>query len=237
MSQGYFITGTDTGVGKTVVTAGLLAAFRAQGINAAAMKPVASGGIREDGKLISEDARFYLEPSNSPDITLEDINCYCFAPAVSPHLAAEMTGQTIDPAVIKQRFADLAAKFPVVLVEGAGGLCVPLQGSRYTVADLAKELALPLIVVAKAGLGTINHTVLTVKYAEHMGITVKGIFFNNCPPAGLSTLEENNAAMIKEMTGLPILGFLPEIQGLSVENNQPANLREVIQKSINWQYF
>ncbi|NPV27067.1 MAG: dethiobiotin synthase [Firmicutes bacterium] len=233
MTKGYFITGTDTGVGKTVVTAGLMAGWRQRGIEAIAMKPVATGGVLVDGQLIAEDAQFYLKTGNL-DLPQSDINCYCFQPAVSPHLAAALTGQQIQLSVIRQAFTRLTKQYQLVLVEGAGGLCVPLTGPEFTMADLAKDLGLPLIIVARPGLGTINHTVLTVKWAQHLGLTVKGIIINGCNPTGLDLMEQNNVAMITQMTGAPILGLLPQVDGLSVEKNNPVNLVEIINAHLNW---
>ncbi|NPV93004.1 MAG: dethiobiotin synthase [Firmicutes bacterium] len=233
MSRGFFITGTDTGVGKTVVTAGLLAGLRARGIEAVAMKPVQSGGVMVDRRLVSEDARFYLSLSG---ISLDpgDINCYCFPAPVSPHLAARRNGEEIEPDVIKETFARLAGRYPMVLVEGAGGLCAPLREDGFTVAGLARELGLPLIVVARAGLGTINHTVLTVNWARHLGLTVRGIIVNGCSVAGPDELEQDNVRMIARMTGAPVLGVLPRIPGLSVEENRPMNLLATMNAAVDW---
>jgi dethiobiotin synthetase len=233
LNKGYFVTGTDTGVGKTAVTAGLLAGIRARGIDAVGMKPIQSGGVMVDGRLISEDARFCLSLSNL-SLDLSDINCYCFKPSVSPHLAAEMSGEKIELEVIRKAFDRLSGQFQLVLVEGAGGLCVPLIGTEFTVADLAIHLDLPLIIVARAGLGTINHTVLTIKWAQHLGLTVKGIIVNGCSATGPNRLEENNVNSIIRMTDVPVLGIIPQIPGLNVEDNQPMNLLETMNVSIDW---
>lgn len=233
MNKGYFITGTDTGVGKTVVTAGLLAGIRQRGVNAVAMKPVQSGAVMVDCRLVSEDARFYLRLA---DLAIDpcDLNCYSFPAPVSPHLAAELSGDKFDSDVVKKAYNRLADQYPVILVEGAGGLCVPLSGNWFTVADLAGELGLPLIVVARVSLGTINHSVLTVKWAQHLGLTVKGVIFNGCRPGCRDEIEESSVSSITRMTGVPVLGRVPAVAGLSVENNLPGNLSEAMQSSIDW---
>ncbi|MDD4588599.1 MAG: dethiobiotin synthase [Heliobacteriaceae bacterium] len=226
MTKGYFITGTGTGVGKTVVTAGLLAGFRQRGITAMAMKPVQSGGIG--------DTRFLIHTGRLP-IAQSEINCYSFQPAVSPHLAAEWAGEEISLPVIKQAFNRLAGQYRPVLVEGAGGICVPLTRAGFTVADLAGELGLPLIVVARAGLGTINHTALTVKWAQHLGLTIKGIIINDYN--ALNPIEADNVFMITRLTDVPVIGLIPPVAGLSVEANRPGSLPEIVDRQINWDYL
>lgn len=236
MGRGYFITGTDTNIGKTVVTAGLLAGFHNRGIKTAVFKPVVSGAMIKDGQLVSQDIQFYLCTAQIDQLPKE-ICCYCFEPPVSPHLAAKMAGVKIRLSVIKQAFQHLTTMNQMVLVEGAGGLAVPVTGADFTMADLARELRIPLILVTRPGLGTINHTVLTVEYAKGSGIAVKGIVVNGCPAEGLNQMEEDNVEMIKQMTGVPILGLLPRVNGLSVEESRPGNLIEVVSKQIDWHYL
>ncbi len=232
MGKGFFITGTDTGVGKTVVTAGLLAALRAAGIDAVAFKPVQSGAARTGGGLVSQDAAFFLKVSGlAADVS--DYNLYCLEHHFSPHLAAEMDGVTIAPGAILARCRELLANHQVLLVEGAGGICVPLTRTGYTVAHLARDLVLPLLVVARPSLGTINHTVLTIEYARMNGLRVAGFIFNGLPDAA-GILEEDNAKIIHALTGVPLLGRLPHIPGLDVDGGAAGDLAGIAGRHLCW---
>jgi dethiobiotin synthetase len=232
LNSGFFITGTDTGVGKTVVTAGLLALFRNAGIDAMAFKPVQSGAPKVDGVPVSQDAIFYHKASGiTGDLSL--CSFYCFEPPLSPHLAARTSGAVIEPLSILSRCRKLLANHRLLLVEGAGGLCVPLTGPCYTMADLAADLALPLLVVARPVLGTINHTVLTIKYALMRGLTVSGFIFNGLD-SWPGILEKDNADMIQSITGVPLLGMLPGVAGLDVDAGCPGDLVEVAGQHLRW---
>jgi dethiobiotin synthetase len=174
--RGLFVTGTDTGVGKSVLSASLLAAMRAAGEPVRAYKPVVSGleerpadGWPPDHELLG------LAAGVSP----EEVSPLRFAPAVSPHLAAELAGTPIDPAELVRAARARAAEGTLV-VEGVGGLLVPLAGS-FTVLDLASELALPLLIAARPGLGTINHTLLTLDVARARGLHVRAVVLTPWP--------------------------------------------------------
>ncbi|KJS66875.1 MAG: hypothetical protein JL50_09825 [Peptococcaceae bacterium BICA1-7] len=232
MGTGIFITGTGTGVGKTVVTAGLLAALRKAGINASAFKPVQSGALPSRRGLISQDAAFYIKVSGIYG-RISDYNLYCFREPLSPHLASEMSGETIDREAILARCRELLVNHRVLLVEGAGGICVPLTRSCYTVADLAGDLGYPLLVVASPTLGTINHTVLTIKYAQTAGLKVAGFIFNGLQEtAGVP--ERDNAGIIESMTGVPLLGTLPLIPGLDVDAGLSGKLAQAAEQYLPW---
>ncbi|MCL5058118.1 MAG: dethiobiotin synthase [Actinobacteria bacterium] len=232
MGAGVFITGTDTGVGKTVVTAGLLAALRKSNIDVVAFKPVQSGALPGGSGLTSPDATFYLKASRIRG-GVSDYSLYCFEQPFSPHLAAEMSGVEVSPKVIITRCRDLLARHQALLVEGAGGICVPLTRSGYTVADLAKDLGFPLVVVARPTLGTINHTVLTIKYSQSAGLKVAGFIFNSrqqtTDPPG-----KDNARVINAMTGAPMLGWLPHLPGLDMDRGIPGDLAEAAAQHLCW---
>ncbi|WP_027417890.1 dethiobiotin synthase [Aneurinibacillus terranovensis] len=209
MNAALFITGTGTGVGKTSVTAYLNALLQSQGIKSVPYKPVQSGCIRQQGKLIAEDVEFYRSVSLLQH-TDEDMCSYRFEPAVSPHLAARSANSKIDPCVIKQQLEHLQKNNDFVIVEGAGGIAVPLADGdkKYMIADLIKELELPLVLVTHPGLGTINHTLLSVAYAKQLGIPLLGLVVNSMPDVP-NAMEEDNVHMITHLTGLPLLGTLP----------------------------
>lgn len=205
-SKGFFITGTDTGVGKTFVAAGIAAVLREKGINVGVMKPVETGCIEKDGKLVPQDAVF-LRKSAGVNDEIDLINPYRFKAPLAPSIASRLENKTIELNNIKECHDKLAAQHKVMLVEGVGGLLVPLNETE-TVADLIKLFQLPLIVIAESRLGAINHTLLTVKHAQSIGIEVKGIILNY-PAFSMDESLSTNQIEIKRLTGLPIFGELP----------------------------
>jgi len=208
VKYGYFITGTDTGVGKTAITAVLASLFKKKGFNVAAYKPVESGGRIEGDKCLSLDAEF-VKTHAEIEQPYEEMNTYCFKNPVSPHLAAELENKEIDMGKILEHFEKLKENYDVVLVEGAGGICVPVVKTKILIADLIKMLSIPMIVVARPTLGTINHTVLTVKYAQQAGIEVRGIVINYTQNINETVIEKTNPKYIEEITKVPILGIVP----------------------------
>src|SRR3984957_14857883 len=157
--KGLFITGTDTGVGKTVIAVALTRALVAQGHRVAVMKPVASGSERTAEGLRNEDALALMAAANVP-APYDLVNPYCFEPAISPHIAAEDVGITVDTAIIRRNFDALAAAADLVIVEGAGGWLAPISPSA-SIKDLANALDLPVVLVVGIRLGCINHARLT----------------------------------------------------------------------------
>lgn len=205
MARGIFITGTDTGVGKTVVAAALAHLLRLRGINAGVMKPVTSGCREENGRLISDDALLLCQAAG---VTCEpDSVPYLLREAVAPAEAARLDGVRIDFSRIRESFDRLAASHDYMIVEGAGGLMVPLAGGLL-VADLARMLELPLLVVARPGMGTINHTLLTCFAAQQMDLTVAGVIINNFPVSP-GPAEQSAAHHIGSLCGAPVLGVWP----------------------------
>ncbi|MCG9968635.1 dethiobiotin synthase [Pelotomaculum terephthalicicum JT] len=233
MAKGLFVTGTDTGVGKTVITGGLAGVFRKNGIAAAAFKPVQAGGIESEQGLLSEDALFYRAAAGLP-YSVRDMNPCCLRMPLSPNIAARVSGQVIDPAALAEAYQRLAGENDYVLVEGAGGLCVPLVDYSFTMADLAHLLGIPLLVVARPGLGTINHTVLTVRHAQWMGLEVKGIVINGYRKEQATLAERTNPEVIEGMTGVPILGIVPYLPETNVELCRAGGLVEIIEEKVEW---
>jgi len=204
--RGLFVTGTDTGVGKTVVTGALARALRLHGVDAGVMKAVQTGAEMEVDGAFSPDARFLRLASGVEDP--EDRICpELYATPVAPAAAAALEGRSVSPSRILIAFDALAERHEVMLVEGAGGLLVPLDG-YLTMAHLAQALGLPLLIVARAALGTINHTLLTVEAARSRGLEIAGVILNRYPaepgPAELSAPE-----LIRRHCGLDPL-LLPD---------------------------
>lgn len=205
MSKGIFITGTDTGVGKTIVAATLALLLRMKGVNVGVMKPVTSGCREEDGGLVSDDALLLCQAAGVS--CSDDVAPYLLREPLAPAEAAKIDGVKIDFARIRESYDRLAAVHDVVIVEGAGGLMVPLAGGLL-VADLVRALGLSLLVVARPGLGTINHTVLTCFAAQQMGLGVAGVIVNNFPDTpGLA--ERSATHHIGSLCGAPVLGVWP----------------------------
>lgn len=220
LPKGIFITGTDTGVGKTVITAALALSLKSTGLDVGVMKPVQSGSSLP-GMTDIEFLRTALgEKEPSPDSCI-----YNFKAPLSPHAAASLSGEIIDPERIKSAYGRLASSRDVVLVEGAGGLLVPIL-EDYLMADLARDLSIPLLVVARPGLGAVNHTALTIECAEQRGLAVLGFVINAFPDSpGLAELT-NPSAIIKQ-TGAPLLGVYPEDPSLDVGEGSPGAMREL----------
>jgi dethiobiotin synthetase len=193
------VTGTDTGVGKTVVAAGLAAALRRRGIDAGVMKPFATGG--------SADARLLLRASGARD-PVELVSPVRLVPPLAPSVAARVSRRRIDLMKVGWAFRSLLAAHEVVVVEGVGGLLVPIK-PRFTVADFARTLKLPLLVVARPTLGTINHTALTVAAARARGLRVLGIVINHHRRFARDLAVRTNPRALVEETGVPVLAELP----------------------------
>ncbi|WP_298435328.1 dethiobiotin synthase [Geobacter sp.] len=206
-SGAIFITGTDTGVGKSVVSAALARLLHRRGVNVGVMKPVTSGCIERDGALVSEDAELLAWAAGG---SLDD-DCapYRLRTPIAPSVAAAREGVKIDFTRIREAYERLAQRHDFVIVEGAGGLMVPLSGGML-VADLVTALKLPLLVVARPNLGTINHTVLTCFAAKQLGIDVRGVIVNSYPdPPDMA--EEYAPHLIDSLSGAPLLGVFPRL--------------------------
>jgi dethiobiotin synthetase len=198
----YFVTGTDTSVGKTLISCALLHGFAAQGRRVVGMKPVAAG-CNDEGQ---NDDVVQLRAAGNVQLGYAQINPYCLVPAVAPHLAAQVAGVSIGFALISKAFAELSAQADVVIVEGAGGLLVPLNGAQDS-ADLMRELGLPVILVVGIRLGCLNHALLTVEAIAARGLMLAG-WVANVLDADMAMLDENVAAL-RERIGAPLLGVVP----------------------------
>lgn len=232
MGKGFFITGTDTGVGKTVVAGGLAAMLKSKGMDVGVMKPVATGGKEIGGRTISDDARFLMNIIDCQD-PYDLVNPICLVPALAPTVAARLSNKVIDMETVWNSFEMLKAKHEFMIIEGIGGLLVPLYDNFY-VADMAKRMNLPLVIVSRQILGAINHTLLTVMCARNKGLKIEGIIINNPPPypppqrgrgrAGEDAAEKINPldslrslqAEIERCSGIPILGVIPHDKEINV---------------------
>lgn len=202
--RGLFVTGTDTGVGKTVVSGGIVAALRRRGHDVGVVKPLQSGALADDP---NGDAMLLREWTGVPESATE-IAPYSFAAALAPSVAAELVGRNVTLSDAVDAVQAIAGRHDAVVVEGAGGLIVPL-GPGWTVADLAVELALPVLVVARAGLGTVNHSTLTVRVLRAIGLDPIGVVLNGAADES----SQRNAQLIEELADVRVLGHTPWVDG------------------------
>jgi dethiobiotin synthetase len=202
---GFFVTGTDTGVGKTVVAAALCAALRASGRRVAAVKPVLTGLDDADGAAWPLDHELLARAAGGDPLRVAPRR---FGPPASPHLAAQLAGTAIERAPLLADVAAAAAGAEVAVVEGVGGLLVPLSPT-YSVRDLAADLGLPLVIAARPGLGTINHTLLTVEAARAAALEIAAIVLTPWPAAP-SYIERSNRETIERLAGIRV-STLPSV--------------------------
>jgi len=232
MHRGFFVTATDTGVGKTVITAALIKIAGMLGLRAGGMKPIETGCLSPDSNvqsprfevqnknLMPADGMFLREMAGMDD-SIDLVTPVRFEEPLAPLPASEIEGTQVDLEKIQRAYSILAAKYDVVIVEGIGGLLVPIS-KDYFIIDLAKEFGLPLIVVARSGLGTINHTLLTVNYAIKEGVHVAGIIINHGQPPENTQAEQTNPKTMKQISPVPIIGIFPHLEDLSSSAIQKA---------------
>jgi len=231
--KGIFITGTDTGVGKTVVSAALLAAFRDAGVDAVPMKPIQTGCKRRNKELATPDLDFILKTTGLR-ASLEERALMCpyrFKPACSPHLAAKMAKKVISPWKIKDSFRKLADRHEIVVVEGAGGVLVPIGGKKMMI-DLIAMLRLPVVLIARPGLGTINHTLLSLGELRRAGIEVLGVIFNETEKTRRGFIEADNRKTVEWLSGVPVIGHFRYMPGLDEKGFLPRSAQRG-QKTAN----
>ena len=241
MPRGFFITGTDTEIGKTVIAGALIKAIGSVGLKAGGMKPIETGCIKKDRVLIPSDGMFLKEIAGMND-SIDLVTPVRFENPLAPLPASEIEGLSVDLKKIKRAYTELSKNYDVLIVEGIGGLLVPIvkrlrpTEAPYFVLDLARDFGLPIIVVSRPGLGTINHTMLTVNYAIKEGLNVVGIIINYSHPPKGTLAEDTNPGVLKEICPLPIMGifpFLEDMESSTIEKAAVKNLDiEMIKKYL-----
>lgn len=204
MKQAFFITGTDTGIGKTYVACQLIRQYVAQGYRVVGMKPVAAGCDLINGQWVNEDVRLLSEASNV-DAPLHLVNPYCFQAPIAPHIAAQQEQVNIQLDVIVQAYQTLKELADVVVVEGAGGLLVPLN-HEITMAELASAFNIPIVLVVGMRLGCINHALLSLEVMQARGIPIQAWVANPIDPA-MQCYAENLATLQYHFKGIQQLQF------------------------------
>lgn len=214
-SKGIFITGTDTDVGKTYISAMIMKKLIKNNINATYFKAALSGAEEINNKLIPGDAKYVCDISGI-DSNYDEIVSYIFKTPVSPHLASAIECKEIKLEKIKHDFDYLAEKYDFILAEGSGGIVCPIKmddNECILLEDIIKLLGFEVIIVARASVGTINHTVLTVKYLEEKNIKIKGIILNKYDKNNIAHID--NAKIIEKLTNINIIAFVPKYENES----------------------
>ena len=203
--RGFFVTGTDTGVGKSLVACALLHAYAARGLRVVGMKPVAAGAEQRNGVWINDDVEQLVAAGNVA-APREHVNPYCFEPPIAPHIAAELDNKTIEIKGLLESYQQLSTLAEIVVVEGAGGFCVPLNASQSS-ADLAQRLGLPVVLVVGMRLGCLNHALLTAEAVRARGLRLAGWVANHIESA-MPYAAENVAALLQRLDA-PLLVSIP----------------------------
>jgi dethiobiotin synthetase len=223
---GIFITGTDTNVGKTMIAAALAWLMRRKGIDVGVMKPFATAQKIFSKRYKSTDAAILAEAAKVHDSD-QEINPFFYAMPAAPVVAARIVNQTTPSMAASIKvFHKLASKHDFMIVEGVGGIMVPLTSEEY-VADLARALNLPTIIVARSKIGTLNHTLLTIKICRDYGLSIQGIIINGMPQRP-GIVEKNLASVIQELSDVPVLCVIPRIKNVTYEN-----IGSSIKKDVN----
>lgn len=218
--NGLFVTGTDTGVGKTAVTAGVVLALRGRGFSVGVVKPIQSGALAAD----PDGDAMLLKRWTGVAESASELAPYSFAAPLAPLVAAELEGREVYLAEVVEAVQAVADRYESVIVEGAGGLLVPV-GADWTVADLACALGLPVLVVARAALGTVNHSALTVLALRRLGLEPIGVLLNGAEDDS----SQRNAELIERLADVPVLGRTPWLDGeLTGER-----LRELVEEHVD----
>jgi dethiobiotin synthetase len=229
---GLFITGTDTGVGKTVIAGAIADWFRRQGKVAGVCKLAATGCEHRREGLVSEDAEFLAVCADSR-FPLDVIAPVRYAEPLAPAIAAERAKQPVDWAAIDRSIQEISRESDVLVVEGVGGIMVPMD-AKHTVLDAAKWLNLPTVVVARAGLGTINHTLLTLHALRMAKVPVAGVVINRYPAEMPGAAEETNPRAIEKWGKVNVLTIVPEeaVKGAGI----PGGIRAAMNR-VDWERF
>jgi len=233
--KGIFITGTDTGVGKTMVTAAIARSLAGRGVKVEVFKPIATGCLRRREGLVSSDAEFLAHWANSK-FSLEQINPARYSQPLSPYAAAKVSGVEIDWQAIQLSYHNLLAGSEILLVEGIGGVMVPLE-KDYMVIDMMADMKLPVLVVAENKLGVLNHAALTINACRTRGLGVLGVVFNRYCAAESDLAQETNMAVLEEVCGVRVITVITYDDDSCVEEGRMGD--EVFESvnMVDWREY
>ncbi|WP_431801405.1 dethiobiotin synthase [Halobacillus andaensis] len=227
MGQGIFVTGTDTGIGKTFVAAGIAAALSKKGVDVGVFKPMLSGDKREDPQ---SDTMILKSMSGDPSPP-SDITPFQFDEPLAPYLAAKRQNISVKQSDVINTWNHIKHRHSFNIVEGAGGIAVP-YGEDFLVSDIMKDINLPVLVVARPNLGTVNHTFLIVDYARRCGLNVIGVVINGFNSTKSEVAEHTNPELIEQFCKVPVLGIIPH-----TEKKDKKTIVELFQSIINLSLF
>ncbi|UCH80420.1 MAG: dethiobiotin synthase [Nitrospiraceae bacterium] len=227
MNKGFFITGTDTGVGKTFVATGLIKALKTRGLVVCPMKPAETGCRVRQGQLFPQDTITLIKASGV-DEPIDAINPYRMKNPLAPAVAAEKEGIIVKKKVILNAYKKLSHNYELIIAEGAGGIMVPLY-KRYLFLDLVSDLDIPLLIIAHPGLGTINHSLLTLNAARKRGIRIMGLIFNHVKKTITDISIKSNPEVIARIGKVPVIGIVPHI---SRHNKKTEEIFDVIATKV-----
>ncbi len=247
MSRGIFITGTDTGVGKTIVSAVIIRSLIRNGVKVGAMKPIETGCSQTQDRrqsdnrekkaevdLIPSDGMFLKEMAEMDD-SIDLITPIRFELPLAPMVASDLEGRNIDIERIFSCYEFLSQKYEFMVVEGAGGLLVPILRRQgiYFFSDLVKDLKLPVILVARPSLGTINHTLLTIREAERRGLQICGVIINYSRHPEKSIAEKTNPYVLRELCHVPLLAEIPFIEDINIDSIDKMEIADKLRGLLN----
>lgn len=221
-----FVTGTDTDIGKTVVTAGLAAVMQSLGYKAGVYKPFQSGAETKNGFLVSPDLAYVKKL----DFYVETLCSYLLKAPTAPYIAAELEGVQIDLSTVQREYQSIKQNCEILLVEGAGGIMVPIAKDLLML-DAVKMLSIPLLIVARPDLGTINHTLLTINQAKEAGLDIAGVVINRYPQGTNDIAIKTAPRLIEEYSDASILGIIPDIPNF--DNVKPGALINILINSLD----
>ncbi len=224
MIRGIFVTGTGTEIGKTVIAGGLAAVLKQTGIDVGVMKPISTGD--------TTDAQF-LKHAAQVDDELSVINPIFLRHPLAPSVAARIEDRDIDLRSVETAFATLGQRYDFVIVEGVGGIAVPIRDD-FLVVQLIQQLQLPILIVATTGLGTLNHTLLTVAFAQQFNIQIAGIVLNGLRQETAGLAEATNPVEIEKLTGVPVIGVVPYEKQLDTPQPDLTLLSDIMNQHVAW---
>ncbi|MCG9129696.1 dethiobiotin synthase [Candidatus Poribacteria bacterium] len=225
--NGIFITGTGTEIGKTIVAGGIATYLKECGLDVGVMKPISSGG--------TEDADFLKQITNL-DEPLSLINPIVLKNPLAPSVASDLEGIDVNFSSIEQAYKILEKRHDILVVEGVGGIAVPLN-KKQLVTHLIQELNLPIIIVGSLGLGTINHTLLTVTFAKQSNLQILGIILNSNDNYTHGLAEQTNPNEIERLTNIPVIGILPYQEEIDILNPDVKLISDFFKQNIDIQKF
>lgn len=232
--KGLFVTGTDTGVGKTLIAGGIASVLQKQGKKVGVFKPVASGCVNQYEGLVNADSEFLRKCSHC-DFNLSEINPVGFVVPAAPNVCEEHENRMVDFDAIAEAYRTISAESDIMIVEGIGGVRVPISNIGVDVLDLAKQFDMPVVIVTRPDLGTINHTLLTIDAVRGAGLRLAGVVISGYKALDASIAEETLAGVLEQWGQVPVLSIVPYDEEADVEGNHLGEAIPEALEDVDWQ--